>query len=205
MLLHSPQHAGSHMNTRLKSTFKIFSCQFWSKIHFQNEWKSKWTVPNLARCALVLKSSRLRSNPESVAWRLDSILGTVGSARQVQTDLREGIWSRRSGKLGHTGICGPQSGVWMSSGPTSRRLLPRPIGPAATGGVQILGISCCAGSCQSVTTCLCAGLASRLAVWQVFGLCVCVCVCIWRKVIYPWLGLLISQGWFLIFFSTSLD
>ena len=61
----------------------------------------------------------------------------------------------------------------MSPGPTSRRLLPRPIGPAATGGVQILGISCCAGSCQSVTTCLCTGLASRLAVWQVFGLCVC--------------------------------
>ncbi|KAK9538118.1 hypothetical protein VZT92_005673 [Zoarces viviparus] len=64
---------------------------------------------------------------------------------------REGIWSGRSGKPGHPGICGSQSGVL---GRSRRQLPPHPIGPAATGGMQILGVSYCAGSCHSVTTCL---------------------------------------------------
>lgn len=111
----------------------------------------------------------------SVVWRLDSILGTAGSARQVQTNLQRGFGHAEVGNWGTLGSVVLRVESWVllnEPGPTQRQLPTRPIGPAATGGVQILGISCCAGSCQSVTTWLCAGLAPRLAVWQVFGLCV---------------------------------
>lgn len=87
--------------------------------------------------------------------------------RQVQTDLERGFGHAVVGNWGTLGsvVLRVESRVLLNEpGPTQQQLQPRPIGPAATGGVQILGISCSAGSCQSLTTCLCAGLSSRLAV-----------------------------------------
>lgn len=114
-----------------------------------------------------------------IVWCLDSIIGTDDSARHVQTDQERGFGHAGVGNWGTLGsvVLRVESLVLLNeTGPTQLQLLPRPICPAATGGVQILGISCCAGSCQSVTTCLCAGLVSRLAVWQIFGSLDCVCV-----------------------------
>lgn len=97
----------------------------------------------------------------SGVWRLDGILGT---ARHVQTDLERGFGHAGVGKLGHTGICGPQCRV----------LPPHPIGPAATGAVCVLGVSWCAGSCQSVSHHL-PGVAPRSGG---FELCVHTGICL---------------------------
>ena len=122
---------------------------------------------------------------ESVAWRLDSILGTGGSARQVQTDLERGF--------GHAGV-----GNWGTLGSVvlrveCERALGRPRDARCHVPLVQLQLVACrywvsavvlAAVSQSVTTCLCAGLASRLAVWQVSGLCVCVCVCAYEDRLY---------------------
>lgn len=94
----------------------------------------------------------MRRESASVVWCLDSILGTNDSARQVQTDLERGFGHAGVGNWGTLGsvVLRVESLVLLNEpGPTQLQLQPRPIGPAATGGVQILGISCCAGSCQS--------------------------------------------------------
>lgn len=81
----------------------------------------------------------------SVVWRLDSILGTDDSARQVQTDLGRGFGHAGVENWGTLGSVVLRLESWVllnEPGLTQQQLLSLPIGPAATSGVQILGIPC---------------------------------------------------------------
>ena len=99
---------------------------------------------------------------------------------------REGIWSASSGKLGHTGICGPQSGVLgFSEGVVDD---PETVAAASRW-------SSCKWLCEDIGYQWCWQLSVSyhmplswtgltLAMWQVFAQCVCVCVCVKKGFIH---------------------
>lgn len=97
--------------------------------------RSRWLKNNPA-----LRGVRVRVRVSYGVWTAS--LGLHGRSRQTYRGF------------GHTGV-----GNWGTLGSVVLRIESTvcrhvPLVPAATGGVHVLGISCCADSCQSVTTCL---------------------------------------------------